>query len=616
MELLSRTITRKEMLKMGLLGGAALMLPLERKARTQLSISNRIPESQLPEPFQLPFAVPTVAAIKHSDATTDYYTMTMKQAQLQILPKSLFGPTTVYGYDGLTPGPTIHARKGRKVVVRHINQLPEVSFANYKTWTSVHLHGSASLPQYDGYASDITNPGEFKDYHYPNIQPARTLWYHDHGVHHTAENAYMGCAAQYHIHDEQELSLPIPHGEYDASGKFVPSKYDVPLILRDAIFAQNGDFVYDDQGHSSLYGDVILTNGVPWPVMQVERRKYRFRVLDASISRSYRLALSTGDPFTVIATDAGLMPAPQQTDQLRIGQAERYEIVIDFARYRPGQQIVLQNLSNPNNQDFDSTSQIMRFDVLDSTGDPNNNEIPSVLNPGTDEFYNPMPLKESDATGAAHLEVIRKNGLWTVNGQTWEDVIDSDYKLTVANPKLDQVQVWTLKNPSGGWFHPLHIHLIDGQILDRNGKPPFDYEKGPKDVFYLGENETVRVLIRFGPQTGRYMVHCHNLVHEDHDMMVQFNVGDAFANRADDPNDPILAASAKPISEMGPLWEEPGNGGGGGETTTPEVTTPEVTTPETTTPATVKPPKKTRKRHKNRKRAEGSAPKHRRRRKR
>ncbi|HEX2728150.1 MAG TPA: multicopper oxidase domain-containing protein, partial [Rubrobacteraceae bacterium] len=542
-----------------------------------------------------------------------YYQLTMKQAQLQIPPG--YGPTTVYGYDGLTPGPTIHARQGRKVVVRHINQLPEVSFANYRTWTSVHLHGSASLPQYDGYASDITNPGEFKDYRYPNIQPARTLWYHDHGVHHTAENAYMGCAAQYHLHDDHEMSLPIPRGSYDEAGAFVPSKYDVPLILRDAIFAQNGDFVYDDQGHSSLYGDVILTNGVPWPVMQVERRKYRFRVLDAAISRSFRLALSTGDPFTVIGTDGGLMPAPQQTAELRIGQAERYEIVIDFARYRPGQQIILKNLSNPNNQDFGSTGQIMRFDVLDSAGDPNNNEIPSVLNPGTEEFYNPMPLKASQATGQAKLEVVRKNGHWTVNGQTWEDVIESDYKLTVANPKLDEVQIWELKNPSGGWFHPLHIHLIDAQILDRNGKPPFDYEKGPKDVFYLGENETVRVISRFGPQKGRYMVHCHNLVHEDHDMMVQFNVGEAFANRADDPNDPILADRAKPIKDMGPLWSEPGGNGGGGETTTPETTTPEATTPVRPRPSTNPPKKRHRKRRaKGRKQAETRAPNRRRRR--
>ena len=132
-------------------------------------------------------------------------------------------------------------------------------------------------------------------------------------------------------------------------------------------------------------------------------------------------------------------------------------------------------------------------------------------------------------------------------------MISSDYKFTVANCEREQVEIWELENPSGGWFHPLHIHLIDFKILDRNGKPPFPWERGPKDVAYLGENEKVRVLVRFGPNEGRYMVHCHNLVHEDHDMMIQFNVGKVYSNNADDPNDPRLAAPAKPISQMKPL---------------------------------------------------------------
>src|SRR3712207_3540513 len=130
--------------------------------------------------------------------------------------------------------------KGRKVVMRQICSLPDVHpQLRYNVWTSTHLHGSASLPQYDGYASDITRPGQFKDYHYPNIQEARTLWYHDHGVHITAENAYMGLAAQYILHDLHELSLPIPH-----------EQYDLPLIIKDAMFQQNGQLVIDNNEES------------------------------------------------------------------------------------------------------------------------------------------------------------------------------------------------------------------------------------------------------------------------------------------------------------------------------------------------------------------------------
>ena len=132
----------------------------------------------------------------------------------------------------------------------------------------------------------------------------------------------------------------------------------------------------------------------------------------------------------------------------------------------------------------------------------------------------------------------RQGGIWTINGQTWEDVIGSEFQAVLANPRLGATEIWELTNPSGGWFHPLHIHLIDFKILSRNGRPPFDYERGPKDVAYVGEGETVRVIMRFGPNRGRYMVHCHNLVHEDHDMMGQFEVGSTRGARRD-PNDPM-----------------------------------------------------------------------------
>ena len=154
-----------------------------------------------------------------------------------------------------------------------------------------------------------------------------------------------------------------------------------------------------------------------------------------------------------------------------------------------------------------------------------------------------MSLKPADAVRTRQLRVERSSGIWTINGRTWEDVINSNYELLIANPRLNSTEIWELTNPSGGWFHPVHIHLIDFKILDRNGRPPFDYERGPKDVAYVGEGETVRVIMRFGPHRGRYMVHCHNLVHEDSDMMQQFAVGWNPGQR--DPNHPIEAAPAR-----------------------------------------------------------------------
>jgi len=131
---------------------------------------------------------------------------------------------------------------------------------------------------------------------------------------------------------------------------------------------------------------------------------------------------------------------------------------------------------------------------------------------------------------------------WNLNGETWHDVVDSGFTKVLANPNLGDTEVWEIENKSGGWFHPVHIHLIDFKILSRNGKAPFAWELGPKDVVYVGEGEKVRLLMKFGPHRGKYMVHCHNLPHEDHDMMHQFSVG--LNNGEVDVNDPIYADPA------------------------------------------------------------------------
>jgi spore coat protein A, manganese oxidase len=529
-------LSRRDMLKIGLFSSAALMLPAERIARAKLALDNRIPASQLPKPFTLPFATPPVSTPDFATPDTAYYTLTQQHVKAPIL-----GPgrpaTTIWGYNGSTPGPTIMNQQGQKAVVRQINNLPAVHpELRYNVWTSTHLHGSCSLPQYDGYASDITNPGEYKDYHYPNVQDARTLWYHDHGVHITAPNAYMGLAAQYILHDPVEQALPIPHGAYD-----------VPFILKDAMFQKNGDLIYEDNNESGIYGDVILVNGVPWPLMKVEPRKYRFRMLNASVSRSYDLALDSGEPLTVIGTDGGLMAHPQPVSHFRIGMAERYEVVIDFSKYKPGKRVVLKNLQPKNNLDYDTTNVVCAFEVGSTVSSAANNEIPQDLNPNT----RVMGLTEADAAQTRKFEFERKNGHWTINGVTWEDVVNSKYKLVSANPKFEDVEIWELQNPHGGWFHPVHIHLVDFKVLDRKNtatgvvSPPMPHELGPKDVVYCGENESVRVIMRFENQRGRYMMHCHNLVHEDHDMMTQFQVGDG----GDDPikADPAKALPAPPL---------------------------------------------------------------------
>jgi FtsP/CotA-like multicopper oxidase with cupredoxin domain len=552
------SLSRRDLLKIAVAGGAAMTLPLERVAFTSGS-AKRMATSAMPKPFTLPFVTPPTLGSSGSLSMPCPDGMTRSYPRYDIVQR--FGvadimpgyKTPVFGYNGLVPGPTLRVNRGTPVTVRQTNLLQQPPAAPYQNvaapssytsdpWqrsTSTHLHGSASLPQYDGYASDITYPGQVKTYFYPNCQDARTLWYHDHGVHHTSQNAYNGLAGMYILHDQAEAGLGIPTGAPGSAS----ASYDVPVIVKDAMFATDGSLIYDDNSESGIYGDVVLVNGVPWPVMDVEPRKYRFRILNASVSRSYKWQLHDGRapvPVTVIGTDAGLMPRPMTVTDFRHGMAERYEVIVDFANYR-GALLTLKNLLPPNNINYDTVKQVMQFRVART--DPTTlvgNAVPS----GWQELVESpecMTWNESSllAQGVPvrKFQFIRTNGHWTINGETWENVIESEYTHCMAEPDRNAVEIWELTNTSGGWFHPVHIHLVDFQVLSRNGSAAnvLPHEKGGKDVVYVGENETVRVAMRFaGPAAGpgwpeprgRYMMHCHNLVHEDHDMMMQFSVGD------------------------------------------------------------------------------------------
>ncbi|MEX5235811.1 multicopper oxidase family protein [Kocuria arenosa] len=537
-------VSRRNVLLLGGLGvaGAALGVPT---TAVNAKSASALADSLMPRPFQTAFTQSPVLGAEDpgSRPTVDpvdgkpikYYRVEERAASAQILPKAGL-LTPILGYNGIFPGPTIDVYQGTKVELTVVNKLPrQHALDGHSLDTSTHLHGSASLPQYDGYASDITRPGFQKTYKYPNFQGARTLWYHDHGVHHTALNAYSGLAGQYHMHDATSERL-LPRG-----------KYDVALTVSDAMFAANGSLGYEDNSQSGLWGDVVLVNGKPWPVMKVQKRVYRFRFLNCSISRSFRPRLSTGDPLVMVATDGGLMPTAQAVREYRHASAERYEFLIDFSKYRTGQRVELQNLSNDNNVDYDFTDKILAFDVVGDavdTSDPTWNRIPTTL-AGSEV----MDLQESQATRTRRFRVERSNGMWTIDGVTWEDVIASNYRKVAAEVELGATEIWEFENSSGGWFHPMHIHLVDFKILGRNGRAPFAYELGPKDTAYVGENETVRLLMKFGPHTGRYMVHCHNLVHEDHDMMVQYQVGES---QDPDPNDPMTAAPAVPAGTAVP----------------------------------------------------------------
>ncbi|MGY1692788.1 multicopper oxidase family protein [Geodermatophilus sp. SYSU D01105] len=528
------TLTRRDALKIGAFGAATLALPFSVGA---LSAKRASELRNLPRPYTLPFRQPAdllpSRVVTVDGVQRPLYEIEQRPFQARILPGFT---TTMWGYNGQFPGPTIRTTRGVPIVVRQANRLPEKHpTLGYVPATSTHLHGSPSRPQYDGYANDLTMPGQFKDYLYDNIEEERTIWYHDHAVMRTTENVYMGLAGMYIVRNPVDGQLPT-------------GQYDVPLVINDVAFTEKGQLLFDDNSQSGINGDVILVNGVPWPVMPVERRRYRFRILIASLGRGYRLRLSPEAPFTVVATDGGVMPAPVTVTTLTATMAERYEVVIDFSAFRAGQRVELRNLGIKNAIDYDNTDKVMAFQVTDRITVP---DTPITMPPmplAAPAEKPLMDLTEADAVRTRALRFRRHNSNWTIDQKTWADVEASEFQDVIADPQPGDVEVWELQNNAGGWFHPIHVHLVDFKILSRNGKPPEPHERGPKDVVYQGENDVIRILARFGGvigtdpagqpirRTGRYMIHCHNTSHEDHDMMHQFRVG------ADTPeNDPFSA---------------------------------------------------------------------------
>jgi spore coat protein A len=469
-------ISRREFAKLGILGGAALLFP--RTAHGQTTS------------FSQALSFPPVLSPTLTDDTTDYYNISMRSTTKQIVDG---GPTTVWGYNGSFPGPTIKARRNRRVVVRQTNDL--------SVNTSVHLHGGHTPSSSDGYPTDYIAPGGFRDYIYPNNQLPATLWYHDHTMDFTGRNVYNGLAGFYIITDDVEDALPLPRG-----------RYEVPLVVQDRTFNADGSLYYSNSGMSRLngfQGEQILTNGVIQPYHFVEPRKYRFRILNGSNARFYEFALSNGQQFVQIGSDAGLLSAPVSLSRIVLAPAERADVIIDFAQVARGANVILQNLRGTG-----ATAEVMQFRVMPWHYGKDNSRIPGVLRPvdrippSSATVTRDFTLNQSVGTGGMTFTI---NNLPFSPGR-----ID-------ANPQLNATEIWAFHSATQ-MDHPMHIHNISWQIVDINGNPPPAWEMGWKDTFVVPALGTVRVIGKFTDFTGDYVFHCHILEHEDFAMMSQFRV--------------------------------------------------------------------------------------------
>jgi len=427
-----------------------------------------------PTPFSHPLLFPPVATDAHVPIGID-------EACVQILD----GPcTNMWTYGGTYPGITIRRPTGQTTNVTFTNNLDAAAGE-----LTVHNHGNHSTAVNDGQPMDFLIPtGGSRTYIYNGLegggnQRGKMQFYHDHRMDVTARNVWMGLTGMYIVDDPADPAT-LPSGAFD-----------LPLAIADRQFDANNQipYVFDPNG---VTGDKILINGVYQPYLQVGDRKYRLRILDASNARTYFLELSTGDSFIQIGTESGLLPAPVLRTGMRMGPAERLDVVVDFAG-KLGQTLYL--------TDVLTGMPLLEFRVTEHIVD--DSSIPPTLRPVPDI---------GEPTVTRNWSFDKTAGHWTINGLRF------DPNRVDAKPALGTTEKWVFTNPTGQ-VHTVHIHDVSQQCISRNGAACYPYET-MKETWYLDPGETIEVKLKFTDHTGMYMLHCHIVEHEDDGMMTQFEV--------------------------------------------------------------------------------------------
>ena len=585
--------TRRELLKRGAIGGAALMLPFEGIARrVAAQTGGPIPGSTL-LPYLDALPLPSVLKAMGSIKGVAQYQVTMAEFRQQL--HAQLPPTALWGYNGSYPGPTIEARSGQPISVRWNNNLPARHLLPVdptlhgamgpEVRTVVHLHGAKVLPTSDGRPEAWFTPGfgevgpvfdpAFKTYFYPNDQPAAHLWYHDHAIGITRLNVHAGLAGLYMLRDPQEDALNLPKG-----------KYEVPLVIQDRRFNVDGSMFFPVRDWEDpdprvapiwspeFFGDTVLVNGKVWPFLDVEQRKYRFRILNGSNARFYhvRLTPEAGGPdlpFIQIGADLGFLPAPVVVGDLLISPAERFDVIVDFSQVPVGTRFVLTNDAlapypfgpddAPDPTVPGTTGQIMQFRVVKRSG-RDQSAIPTVISSPVDlgPAVTERTLMLSELASALDNVIHGQLGGSPINatpdnptgGLFWHDPV-------TENPRAGSVEIWNIVNATGD-AHPIHVHLVHFFVQERRlfdlptylatGEvvpvgDPIPLEPGeinaPKDTVKAHQTDLpdlgmmTKIKMRFDlpnnavVQPGDrlpYVWHCHIIDHEDNDMMRPYEV--------------------------------------------------------------------------------------------
>jgi FtsP/CotA-like multicopper oxidase with cupredoxin domain len=546
--------------------------------------------------------------------------------------------STIYGFNGVFPGPMINAEYGKPVLVRFINKLDENPLGldrqdfGSPDWSFLtHLHNGHTAPESDGNPHYSMNygpkregylPGEWVDNLYLNWPAGNDdrekqsfFWFHDHRMDHTGSNVYKGMVGLYPIYDpkdkmdmgDETQGLRLPGVRKDNPDGSFDVEYDIPLAIYDCRLDDGVTLhqdIHDGMGefpaaknpakhpewwgktffkhfpNHGFVGDIFTVNGTAYPVMEVKRRKYRLRFLDASVARIYdfQLMSSTQGPksatslgytgnelqgqyripdgqqcmkFTEVAADGGLLPVPIERDNFELWPAKRREVIVDFSRYQDGtpttkgEVIYLTNtMKMPDGRMWTNSARflpdpnykvpVLKFVIGENAED--NSRIPTYM-----RDVPPLPGNWKTMMNNRLIFEVQRGSVggeveWLVNGKQFDPHASAQSKMNpaglapLAQQKMGSFNLWELRNGGGGWVHPMHLHMEEHRTVMRNKRDvtqtsPGRPEDGAReDLVALDPGESVIVYRGFRDFVGPYVGHCHNLAHEDHAMMFGWEI--------------------------------------------------------------------------------------------
>ena len=501
-------------------------------------------------------------------------------------------PLKVWTFNGTIPPKLLIGRYGEAILFRHHNRLPfdQTQNGGFGLHTiTTHEHNGHHGAENDGFTGAYFYPGQFYDYHYPIVlaglktinttatdpkagspndaggidkvpgdwhETMSTHWFHDHMFSFTSQNVYKGNAGMFNLYSALDrgneeindgVNLRLPSGRAKSFGNL---DYDVNLMLADKAFDRDGQLFFDIFQDDGFLGDVMTVNLAYNPFFEVERRKYRFRILNGAVARFFKIALSDGSPMIQIANDGNLLPRPVVLTQLdEQGIAERYDIVIDFSRYSIGQKVWMVNLAEHNdgrkpdkdlsiaealsgNSDDPCVGRFLEFRIVRNPAQPDISQVPAVLIPNPDLSGIPV-VREREfefgrgANQTSNDPITSFEGPWGIKTDDG-DMLAANFGRVSAAPRFGTREIWTLKNGGGGWDHPIHIHFEECQTLARDGSASNvkAAERGRKDVWRLRPGGEVTITLQFRDFAGMFMEHCHNTTHEDFAMLLRWEIDD------------------------------------------------------------------------------------------